>query len=155
MGGKADMDLIQALIKGEPERVSDALARGANPNQKLADNGTPLHLAAMFGPPETVKRLIEAGAAIEARDRWGRAPLHWASFSCHDPQVARTLIDAGADIDAKSKSGMTPLDCAVAVARTDTAPMLLKAGAHCSKGNLKWVRRVMAGTLREQDRSRG
>lgn len=149
------MDLIQALIKGEPDKVSDALARGANPNQELADNGTPLHLAAIFGPSEAVQGLIRAGAELEARDRWGRTPLHWASFSCRDPSVAGVLIDAGAQIDAKSKSGMTPLDCAVAMARTDTAPLLLKAGAHCSKSNLKWVRRVMAGTLREQDRSRG
>lgn len=49
-------------------------------NTKLRDHSgrTALHLAAMAGMAEVVKRLVKAGDDKEAKDRGGRMPLHHA-----------------------------------------------------------------------------
>ncbi len=70
------------------------LANGADPNcmtKPAAETGTfmrdcrtkaetPLHRAAAFGTEETIQLLLDAGAAIDARDMNGDSPLTWASW---------------------------------------------------------------------------
>ena len=50
------------------------------------------------GNLEGVKSAIQAGADVNARDRYGRTPL----FVCDDVEVARVLIDHGADVNART-----------------------------------------------------
>ncbi|PMD49099.1 hypothetical protein L207DRAFT_414862, partial [Hyaloscypha variabilis F] len=40
--------------------------------------------AAEGGQEEVVKHLLERGAALESKDKDGRAPLSWAAGSGHD-----------------------------------------------------------------------
>ena len=54
--------------------------------------------------------LLDAGADIEARDRWGRTPLHWAALFSKNPAVITALLDAGADPKARNATGKTPWD---------------------------------------------
>jgi ankyrin repeat protein len=81
------------------------LARGANPNcatypgmetgafmRDCRTRGeTPLHRAAAFGDEETIQLLLDAGAAIDARDVNGDSPLTWASWQQRPPSVLRKL----------------------------------------------------------------
>ena len=70
------------------------LGHGANPNcvtRPSVETGcfmrdcrtkaeTPLHRAAAFGTEDTIQMLLDAGAAIDAKDMNGDSPLAWASW---------------------------------------------------------------------------
>jgi uncharacterized protein len=58
-----------------------------------------LHAAAAKGDVGAIKRLISAGAKLEARDRHGRTPLMVAGFQRHRAAAA-ALIDGGAKLDS-------------------------------------------------------
>ena len=81
------------------------LASGANPNcvtKESAETGgfmrdcrtkaeTPLHRAAAFGTEESIQLLLDAGAAIDARDMNGDSPLTWASWHLRPDSILRKL----------------------------------------------------------------
>ncbi|XVF09412.1 hypothetical protein REPUB_Repub07fG0090500 [Reevesia pubescens] len=52
-----------------------ALAGGIDPNAKSYDYRTPLHVAASEGLYLVAKTLVEAGASVFSKDRWGNTPL--------------------------------------------------------------------------------
>lgn len=70
------------------------IARGADPNRAThpgVETGafmrdcrtrgeTPLHRAAAFGSERTIRLLLDAGAALHAKDMHGDSPLSWASW---------------------------------------------------------------------------
>lgn len=58
-----------------------------------------LFRAAHEGDIETILRLAEAGADLDARDRAGRTPAHVAAFASNDAAL-RALAEAGADMNA-------------------------------------------------------
>lgn len=70
----------------------------------LARNSTALHVAAWRARPAVVRRLIDRGATIDARDGRGRTPLALAVQACVDsywkerrtPDSIRALLEAGA-----------------------------------------------------------
>lgn len=65
---------------------------------------TSLIAAATGNQTESMKALLERGAAIEARTFEGKTALMVAAFVGHY-QAAELLIKKGADVDAKDKSG--------------------------------------------------
>jgi palmitoyltransferase len=81
------------------------LAFGAKPNvatQVAKETGgfmrdvrtrgeTPLHRAAAFGTAKAIELLLNAGAAIDARDAYGDSPLSWASWHLRDDAILRQL----------------------------------------------------------------
>ena len=61
------------------------------------DLRTPLHVAACEGHYETVKYLLEYGAPVHVRDRFGHSPLDDAvRFVRFD--IIKLLMDAGAHL---------------------------------------------------------
>lgn len=52
---------------------------------------TPLHRAAAFASLETIELLLQAGAAIEARDANDDSPLSWASWHLRPDAILRAL----------------------------------------------------------------
>jgi ankyrin repeat protein len=85
--------------------VKVLLGRGANPNcvtRPSVETGsfmrdcrtkaeTPLHRAAAFGTEDTIQMLLDAGAAIDAKDMNGDSPLGWASWYGRPDSVLRKL----------------------------------------------------------------
>jgi palmitoyltransferase len=81
------------------------LANGANPNVATkpgmetggfmrdcrTKGETALHRAAAFGNAETIQLLLDAGAAIQARDVNGDTPLSWASWYLRPDSILRKL----------------------------------------------------------------
>jgi ankyrin repeat protein len=65
---------------------------------------TPLHRAAAFGNEETIQLLLEAGAAIDAKDMNGDSPLSWASWYQRSDSILRKLCYGNFSIRAGRRS---------------------------------------------------
>jgi ankyrin repeat protein len=91
-------------------------------------NSHPLHIAAMYGQPETAAFLIARGAKVDSRDDWGRTPLMVAAtFGTSD--MAELLLLAGADpISRDSYWQGTALHCAAMSGHVGIVRMLIDAG---------------------------
>lgn len=105
----AETPLHSALCKTD-DRVYNRvlkvlLAHGADPNRKTNAGAetdsfmrdcrtrgeTPLHRAAAFGDAEAIQFLLDAGAAIDAKDAFGDTPLSWASWYLRPRPILRML----------------------------------------------------------------
>jgi uncharacterized protein len=95
-----------------------------------AGGRTDLHHATVDNDFKRVPALIAAGSAVNARDRDGFSPLHFAAQE-HAVAIARLLIDSGADFDAVNIHGNTPLFTAVfnSRGRGEMIELLRAAGA--------------------------
>jgi Ankyrin repeats (many copies)/Ankyrin repeat len=105
------------------EIVGLLLDAGANPNAAMNHRRSgPLHYAAdgfVTGPAwdaqrqvETIRRLLEAGANVNAQDKNGATPLHRA-VRTRCASAVKDLLNAGSDPTLKNKSGSTPFHLAV------------------------------------------
>ena len=85
-------------------------------------------VAAKAGEIEAVKQHLAAGADVDAKDKYGRTPLHLSPASGHK-EIAELLIARGADVNAKNKYGLTPLHFAAGYGRKETVELLIAEGA--------------------------
>ncbi len=77
----------------------------------VAQTGTSLHVNAACGLVDDVTQDLDQGNNVNARDAWGRTPLHLA-VKDDWPQIMYLLIKAGADPNARDEKGRTPLHTA-------------------------------------------
>jgi ankyrin repeat protein len=105
--------LVQAVEEGDAAKVADLLNAGANPNaarpvyrpigaknERERFAPTPLLSIAVGNRNVALSRLlIERGANVNARGRFGYTALHTAA-TVGDGQCARLLLQAGADVHA-------------------------------------------------------
>ncbi len=86
--------------------------------------------------PRGIKRLVENGADVAARDQDGRTVL-MLGVSSEDVAVetVETLIQRGADINASTPDGKTALDFARQHGKTPVVDLLLKSGAKAGRGS--------------------
>ena len=100
----------------------------------IADGGLALLEASSRGDAPQVKRLLDAGAPVDARDARQRTPLLLATWGNH-PEVARLLIQAGADVNAKDSQQDSPYLLAGARGRDEILGMTLRHGADLASTN--------------------
>ena len=90
-----------------------------------------IHKAAQAGNIEAVKQHLAAGTDVNAKDKYGRTPLHYAA-SRGLKKIIELLIARGADVNTKIEvgdyKGQTPLDGAIQWNRTEPADLLRKHG---------------------------
>eukprot|EP00257_Ricinus_communis_P028191 XP_025015605.1 potassium channel SKOR isoform X3 [Ricinus communis] len=67
--------LCMAVARRDMGLLKRALANGINPSAKNFDCRTPLHIAASEGSYPIACLLLEAGASVFSKDRWGNTPL--------------------------------------------------------------------------------
>ena len=87
-----------------------------------------LHEAAAKGDLEDVKRHLEKGADVNAKDDNGWTPLHEAAWNGHK-EVVELLIVKGANVNAMDNDSKTPLGQARTFGHTDIAELLIAKGA--------------------------
>ena len=76
-----------------------------------------------------IRTLIEAGADVNIRNKYGVTPLWRATEGDHN-EIAKLLLEAGADVNAGDyASGFTPLWWAAGKGQTEIVRLLLEAGA--------------------------
>ncbi|KAJ3085408.1 hypothetical protein HDU96_005443, partial [Phlyctochytrium bullatum] len=68
------------------------------------------------------------GANVNAKDKEGNSPLHFAVESDR-LDILQVLLAKGADVDARNHERRTPLHVAAELGRRETAFLLLEAGA--------------------------
>ncbi|KAK9278551.1 hypothetical protein L1049_028122 [Liquidambar formosana] len=67
--------LCVTVARRDLDFLKRVLANGINPNAKNYDLRTPLHIAASEGLFSMANLLLEAGASVLSKDRWGNTPL--------------------------------------------------------------------------------
>lgn len=88
-----------------------------------------IHQTVASGFRNALARLIEAGADIEAPNKYnGFTPLLTA-VEYNDEALVRMLLDAGADVDGRSLTFLTPLFEACVLGHHRIVQLLLDAGA--------------------------
>jgi len=149
----------EAAFRGDAEAVRRLLDKGASMARLRTAHymKTPLHeVCRRFKRPSIFFNLYDvregdpgdpiacfellraAGANLEATDRFGNVPLHYAVKVA--PSLTALLIEAGASVNVRNKDGCTPLHLAarqwrwagghVIRAGDITVPLLLRAGAN-------------------------
>ena len=128
-----DLDIFEATAIGDAEcRMALAQADPTTINSYSGDGWTPLHLAAAFANPETVKALMERGANIHAwsQNPLKNQPLHACIALGQSVESVRLLLDAGAEVNSVQVAGYTPLHQAAAGGKKEVVLLLLERGAN-------------------------
>jgi ankyrin repeat protein len=105
-----------------------ASAAGAAPAGELDPATRALLEAAFDGNTEGVKRLVETGTDVDAKDPEDHTALMWAAFNGHTGLV-RYLLYQGAGLEVKDKFGRTSLMYACSGPNDETVKLLLERGA--------------------------
>ncbi|KAL7160750.1 hypothetical protein ACSBR2_041415 [Camellia fascicularis] len=85
--------LCLAVARRDFQFLRRVLANGINPNSRSYDLRTPLHIAAAEGLYTMACLLLEAGASVFSKDRWGNTPLDEARIG-GDKNLVKLLEDA-------------------------------------------------------------
>ena len=125
------MGFLEAVALGRNGEVERGLRADPAAIERWSEDGfTPLHYAAFFGHGEVARRLVEAGADVdaEARNPSRVRPLH-SAVARGDVEICRMLLRAGADPDRRQQGGFTALMSAALHGERSLVEALLAAGA--------------------------
>jgi ankyrin repeat protein len=126
-----EIDAFEAAALGRLDRLDSALFADPDVARAYSPDGyTALHLAAFFGKPEAVRRLLDSGAPVDAvtRNDLANQPLH-AAAAGRQVEISRLLLAAGADVNATQHGGFTPLHEAAQAGDDEMVELFLSAGA--------------------------
>ena len=118
-------------------------------NQDARDDhgATLLMHAAIFGSPEAIRLLLDAGADVNAKNDFDATALLWAA---RDPVKVGMLLARGANVNTQSKQGRTPLIVAAAGSAESVRLLLARnAGvkAHDRMGTTALTEAALAGDV--------
>lgn len=111
----------------QDQTVAWLISKGADVNIADAAGYTALMAAAQNASPQTVTKLIQAGAKVKAVDKNNNTALHMVpSGDCKNVPI---LVRAGAAVNAQGKDGATPLLIAVNHREVECVKYLIAAKA--------------------------
>lgn len=162
-----DEAAVRALLDGHAASASAGAAIGATRHTAAsywsAELGhyiyagdTPMHVAAAGYRANIVRCLLEYGADVEAENRRGARPLHYAvdgqpGDARWNPraqaQTVATLIELGANPNATNKDGVTALHRAIRNRCSAAVAALLAGGADANLPNKRGTSPLRLATL--------
>lgn len=117
------------LANKDTEKALQLLSNGLDIHFKdEARQNTPLHAAANFGNPVVTQALLDAGAAIDSKNKFDATPFHCA-INSQNMETIDLLYCAETDMDALSLIGGTALHIAAKAQNTDIINYLLERNA--------------------------
>jgi len=125
-------------------RLSKAATPGVNAQTTEAQL-TPLHYAASKGSESIVNMLLDAGARINAKDKYGATPAMRAAVKGHT-QILKVLLDRGAKFEVENQEGNNVLHVACESDIESSAVWLWT----CSKGSELRQERNKEGLLPQE-----
>jgi ankyrin repeat protein len=158
-----------ALIGSEPV-IRELLAAGVDPDSPNPEGETALMLVVRTGRLDAAELLIDAGADVNAKERWaGQTALMWAGAQLQ-PEMVKLLLANGAEVEARStvrqwsrkvsseprpkelaQGGLTPLMFAARTGCIECAELLLDAGADINLPDPYGVTPLMVAALNLQN----
>ena len=109
--------------------IEALLTAGADVNQADDSGQTPLMSAVEVSGLKSVRRLLQAGAKVDATDSRGRGVLHRVNSYTGYAQVLELLLKRGANVNLRDREGQTPLHRAVSERAMGTIATLVEHGA--------------------------
>jgi ankyrin repeat protein len=162
--------MSEAALIGSESVIRKLLAAGVHPDSPNPEGETALMLAVRTGRVEAAEVLINAGADVNAKERWaGQTALMWAGAQLQ-PEMVKLLLANGAEVDARSavrewtrkvsseprpkelaQGGLTPLMFAARTGCIECADLLLGAGADINLTDPYGVTPLVVATLNLQN----
>jgi ankyrin repeat protein len=100
--------LLNAIEMGDAQMVRFLIESGAE-TQGNERQFTALQTAVLANSKDVLAVLIEKGFDVNAMDKFGMTPLHYAAMTDYgDTEVVKKLLAAGASKNIKNKDGETP-----------------------------------------------
>jgi len=95
--------------------------------ERFLESDLPLHRAIQKGDANEVKKLIEEGSDVNAKDSSDRIPLGYAAQK-GNMEIVQLLISAGADVNGKGHDDQVPFVWASETGHLDIAKLLILEG---------------------------
>lgn len=109
---KGEINFHKAAKENDLESVRKLLSEyHVNVNCKNNLDRTALHWASANGNIDVIEKLVEDGADLESKDKYGMRPVLWAAWFGH-LEAIKVLITGGATPLCTNKQGMGILHCA-------------------------------------------
>ena len=128
--------LSAASLNGHVKVVNELLNNKASVDQAdNKDGSTPLHLASWYDYVDIVRALVEEGADVNIKDRYGDTPLHIASSEGF-LDVVKALFQGGANINLSNNDEDTPMSRAASRGHVEVVRYLMKMGADIDEADI-------------------
>jgi len=124
----ADPDLYALAVRGDTTVLKEALAAGADPEQRSATGELSLMGAVRARRIDSVSALLSAGADPGNTNRLGESSLHLAVADTGAVAIGKILLDAGANPNARDAGGVTPMMLAARAGSLEGIELLRMAG---------------------------
>jgi len=126
MGDKSFYSLMNQAMLGKTAFVLESVNKDLLRMTDKSGNGL-LHKTCIFGHLDLIQGLVEKGADINAKDKYGWDALYFASYHNQIP-VAKYLLDHGADPCTRGER-FTALGAAACEGSQEMCELLLSYGA--------------------------
>jgi len=121
------------VMRGDIEMQQWLQERGAAPQRTVLTHFTNIFEAAMDGTVEDVKRFVEQGVSVDARDdsddRKGMTPLHFAAMNGNIELIRGLVLELRASINIQDSIGVTPIFAASVINKIESMNCLYALGA--------------------------
>ena len=145
-------NIYEAVKNEDVNALQRMISEKRNLNRPDKDGFTPLMVAAGGKNSEIVTMLIDNGADVDAKDKYGNTALIFALCWGKNPDVVRAFIDGGADVNARNEKGKTPLTIAKECHnKPEIIKMLTDVGAEGADGGEEYFEEEEEKSEDEED----
>ena len=116
------------------QQVSTSKSPNTGETSSAPSGGPALHAAIAKADSEAVLVLLDGGADVNAKNRFGDPALHAAIDEGHT-EILRILVEADANVDGKNAFGDPALHRAILKGNSEMVRVLVEAGADANATN--------------------